>query len=507
MKKFTKVISVILAILVILSPVIILGSAIFGLPSQHRNSYVGYLNQKVNRLYHTREEKIVVIGGSSVAFALDSALMEEELGMPVVNFGLYAALGTKLMLDLSRDAIGEGDIVILTPELDPQTLSLYFSSENTLNAVDDDLSLLLDIPSEHFLSLIGGSWRFASEKLNYYIDGEPVPSNIYSSDSFNEYGDIKSGLRKENIMSGYCDTNKKVNLTPDIVDEEFIDYVNEYIDYCESVGATVYFNWCPINEAALAEDTTEDSLLFFSDYMRESLNCSFIGDRIVGGWDENTLIVSTDYGPIIDKAYFYDTNFHLNDAGVTYYTVNLINNYFETVGSEDFCEVRIPDKPALPTFNIYYAGYDENSKYFTYKVENSGAVITGLTAEGKKQKTLTLPVGVGETVVSKIGEGAFKGGAATTLIIPEDSKCQTIGNGAFAGSKITKLYLYQNYVVTVTDESGNEIEQRIIISPPAGFADTASGFKIYTPEPDVYKNGYEWANISGLDSLLEKAEQ
>lgn len=499
MKKFLKITAVILAIIVVFSPVIILGSMIFGLPSQHRQSYVGYLNNKVSRLYSIEEEKVVVIGGSSVAFALDSELMERELGMPVVNFGLYAALGTKLMLDLSRDAIGEGDVVILSPELDAQTLSMFFNTENTLNAVDDDLSLLSDIPSEHWLSLIGGSWRFASEKLNYYIDGEKVPTDIYRAENFNKYGDIKAGLRKENIMSDYYKSNQIISLTPEIVDSEFIDYLNEYINYCYDVGASVYFNWCPINKAGLSEHTTEDSLLYFSDYMRDALDCQFIGDRSVGGVTDNTLICSADYGPIIDKAYFYDTNFHLNDAGVTYYTVNLINNYYETIGSDDFCEVRIPDKPALPTFNTFFAGYDENSKYFTYEVDNTGAVITGLTDEGKKQKELTLPVGVGDTVVSKIGEGAFKGGVATTLIIPEDSKCQSIGNGAFDGSGVVKLYLYQNYVVTLVDENGEEREQRILINPPAAFP---PGLKIYTPEPEVYKAGYEWANVPGLSSML-----
>ena len=54
-------------------------------------------------------------------------LMEEMIGMPVVNFGLYATLGTKLMLDLSLGAIKKGDVVVIAPETDPQTYSLSMS--------------------------------------------------------------------------------------------------------------------------------------------------------------------------------------------------------------------------------------------------------------------------------------------------------------------------------------------------------------------------------------------
>ena len=42
--------------------------------------------------------------------------------MPVVNFGLYANLGTKLMLDLSRSGIGAGDVIVVAPEMNEQTL-------------------------------------------------------------------------------------------------------------------------------------------------------------------------------------------------------------------------------------------------------------------------------------------------------------------------------------------------------------------------------------------------
>ena len=126
MKKIKTALVSILSVIAILLPFLIAAAyAAFG-PSQFSDTFVGELDEKIERLHSIDEPKIIIIGGSSAAFGINSQLMEEYTGMPVVNLGLYAALGTKLMLDLSRSGIGEGDIVVIAPELDPQTYSLYF---------------------------------------------------------------------------------------------------------------------------------------------------------------------------------------------------------------------------------------------------------------------------------------------------------------------------------------------------------------------------------------------
>ena len=197
--KITKIIlSVLLALLVIASPLALLIGCAVIIPSQHSESFVGALDEKFDRLNSLEGEKIVVVGCSSVAFGLDSALMEEYVEKPVVNFGLYAAIGTKAMLDLSRSAIGAGDIIILAPELDPQTLSLYFSSEQTLNAMDGRYDMAYYIETDNKLAMLGGLWRHTEEKIRYLINGTPKAEGVYNSRSFNEYGDVlmSTGMKK-----------------------------------------------------------------------------------------------------------------------------------------------------------------------------------------------------------------------------------------------------------------------------------------------------------------------
>ena len=115
-------------------PAVLVGAVGFGIPDQFEKTFLGEFDDKVERLYEAEGEKIVIIGGSSVAFGVDAELLSEVLGKPVVNFGLYATLGTKLMLDLSREYINEGDIIVLAHETDAQTYSLFFADRRNIFA-------------------------------------------------------------------------------------------------------------------------------------------------------------------------------------------------------------------------------------------------------------------------------------------------------------------------------------------------------------------------------------
>ena len=325
------------AVIAIISPFAIVIAAATLTPPQYSNTFVGALNEKYDRLHSIDEPKLVVVGGSSVVFGVDSAMIEKYVDMPVVNFGLYAALGTKLMLDLSRSAIGKGDVVVLSPELDPQTLSLYFSSEQTLMALDDDFSMFHDLAVDNKLSVLGGMWRFATDKIDLMISGRVMdPPGVYNAKNFDERGDL-SYARPSNIMNAYYDPNKKITLTEDILDPEFVDYLNEYIDYCERRGATVLFAYCPLNELAVVNSHSqpEENLQArrdFHEHLASVINCDVIGD--------------IEYA-IMDAAYFYDSNFHLNDAGMALRTIRLTKDILAALGKSVDVNEPIPEKPQL----------------------------------------------------------------------------------------------------------------------------------------------------------------
>ncbi len=472
MRKTKIILISILSVLAILSPLVITALIGFLSPPVYEESFVGVLDDKVERLDSIKEDKIIVIGGSSVAFGVNSELIEKYTEMPVVNFGLYASLGTKLMLDLSRKSVNRGDIVIIAPEMDAQTLSLYFNADSTLKAFDGSFGLLSRVKPDDFFRLMASSWDFSLEKLKY--EAKPSDDSVYSASSFNEYLDIEY-KREHNVMNAYYDENLDITLDKSIVSEEFIDYINDYISYCRRRGARVFFSWCPMNSLAVTNETSE-SIRAFQKFMEDEIDAAFISDI-------------EDY--ILEPEYFYDTNFHVNDAGMALHSASLTRDILLELEIPKLVDVEVT-KPELPFADVRYFDYDENEVYFTYeKMANGSYVITGLSEKGKEKSSLTVPKGYETFAVTGIAEGAFDGSELLELIIPENTNIKILMNGCFKGAgKLSRLVIYH----------GNQED----IIPPYDFSGVASDFTVFIPEGSSYEIGYYWSERNLKFERIEK---
>lgn len=428
MKKHLKLL-VILSCVALLLPFCVLGALVFAVPPQYTNTFLGELSEKYDRLKSIKEPKIVVIGGSSVAFGLDSEMIEEYTGMPTVNFGLYASLGTKAMIDLSKANIGKGDIVILAPEMDAQTLSLYFNEESMWQALDGHYGMLSHVGTANLGAMLGGSWDFAARKFSFWKDNSaPNPEGVYNKSSFNEYGDI-TYTREYNIMALGYDPTTTITLEPSIVSKDFLEYVNKYIAYCEKRGATVYFSFSPMDNMALAEGTTDESIYTFYSYLAAMLDCEII----------------TDINDcIMDWEYFYDTNFHLNDAGVTVHTAALIGDIRRAQANTEAFSIELPKKPERP--DVYVdASQNDTTGFFVMEQIDGVMTLTGTTELGKEQTSLTLPLATGGYAVQTVAAGAFAGcDKLEEIVIEANTNLSLMNNGAFSGAPNLKKIILRS---------------------------------------------------------------
>lgn len=301
----------------------------FGLPVQFGDTFMGELKSKYERLKETSGKRIVLVGGSGVAFDCDSALMDDFFpSYEIVNFGMYAGLGTKAVMDLSENYIHEGDIVILSPEQSEQTFSDYFNGEYMWQAADGSFGMLRDLKSENFEAMLGNFPRFALEKLNYVMKGQkPQTDSIYQKKSFNTYGDIELDTCRENILPNGYDVNQKVRFTEDVVQPEFMDYMNDWAKRLEKKGAVVWYRYCPVNKLSV-EDM--DDLAAYDVFLRQKLDFPVIGNP------ENSLM---------EAEWFFDTNFHLNQPGKEVNTVQLIRDMKAMLGDDRAVTVELPEKP------------------------------------------------------------------------------------------------------------------------------------------------------------------
>ena len=374
--------------LLLLGPLVLLGCG-FGLPAQYDESFLGALGDKCALLEQAPGPRIVLVGGSSVAFGVDSTLLEEEFpGYTAVNFGLYAALGTQVMLELSQGQFQAGDIVILSPEQQQQTLSCYFNAESTWQALDGSFGLLTRLDPAHFGALMGQFPYFAARKANYFLRGEkPVPEGVYRRSSFDAHGDVRADCAA-NRMPGGWDVNTPVLLEETVLDPEFVEKINAWAAAAEAQGAQVYYRFCPMNAAAVQGDADA-----YYDFLRGQLDFPILGDP---------------HTCILDPAWFYDTNFHLNEAGRQLNTRNLVRALKAELGETSPTEIAVPAMPAMATGETAQ-GDDSDLGCFLFEARNGAALLTGVTEEGRTRRTLTVPTHWQGLPVTAIADGAFAG--------------------------------------------------------------------------------------------------
>ncbi len=430
-KKFLKTFAAMLAMFLI--PFVMVFAAVFALPAVYDDTFVGELSEKYDRLCSIEGKKIVIVGGSSAAFGLDSRMIQDELGYEVVNFGLYADLGTKLMMDLSRASVNEGDIFILTPEMSAQTLSLYFGSETALEAMDGSFSMLTHVDRDDYGSLVGAAWKVGSSKLRYLISGtRPVNQGAYKKENFNEYGDNVFD-RPYNELSGYGNPIR-LDFSADFSDgslseyEEFIKYVNEYTAFIRSHGGEVYFSFPPMNQRAVEENNTDESIRSFYKNLCLNLDCK---------------VISNVFDYIMDDGYFFDSEFHLNNSGVTVRTVKLIDDIKRELGRSDIT-LAISELPSpagrRPKDEQDGNQEEQENLYFVLEAADDGSwKITGLTDDGKIQEELTIPDFTNGAAVTTVSKGAFDGSSCKKLIL--GSNISRLDGGALSGSDITEIFI------------------------------------------------------------------
>ena len=426
-KSWTRFLCVVLLILL---PVAAICAAGFLTPAQFEHTFLGEFDDKVARLDAEKEPKIIIIGGSSAAFGVDTALLEETLGMPVINYGLYATLGTKVMLDTSRHAIREGDIIVIAPEMNAQTWSLYFNAEAMWQAVDGHFDLLRYLDTDNVPAMLGGFWRFASSKMQYLVKKTGIdPRGIYSASSFDDHGFIRYNRDKDyNTMPGGVDAGMTIAFDSAIISEDFIDYVNDYVKDAEKKGALVYLGFCPMNEAAIDPETTVETLEAFTAFLRERFACDVLGDP------NNYLYRS---------GYFFDSNFHTNSAGAVVHTRQLALDLAPLVDEGIAVKIEIPDEPEIPDDpdepDVWE--YDPNEVYFTYNVTDFGVYITGVSALGKEQSVLTTPVAYnGKKVVALSADTFADCGALVELFVTDN--ISQIADGTFRGAgNLEKIHI------------------------------------------------------------------
>lgn len=105
-----------------------------------RHSHEVNVIRQIERMENIKEPKIIIIGGSGCGFGLCSTMIGEHFDMPVCNTGTHAGLGLLTQLNICKDYIRNGDIVIIIPEYEQYIGQTYLGSSTTLRIFSSVLS-------------------------------------------------------------------------------------------------------------------------------------------------------------------------------------------------------------------------------------------------------------------------------------------------------------------------------------------------------------------------------
>lgn len=429
MKKRIASIVIILVALLVPIVLVLLG---FCSPAQFGETYSGELSYMDRRLRQTEGKKIVLIGNSALAFGLRSDLLASEFsGYSVVNFGLYGAIGTKTMLDLSRSAIREGDIVIVAPERNAQAQSLYFSASETWPAMDGAFSMLGRLKKENIGAMAGNYFGFLSRKFGYLTGGAgPAVSGVYQQSAFDDGNGREVGYmtyrRDCNRMAGGYDANNPIDFSEEL-QQDFLDYLNEYNSFVKKRGAALYYGFTPCNRSGLKAGTDRECLDAYCDRLRAALDFPVLGDP---------------NAYVLDQEWFYDTNFHVNSAGMYVFTDRVAEDLKAELGIDEPNRIEIPEKPqAAPPRPS--EGENDDEDYFLYEDFQDGVKIIGITEAARNRDAYSIPASHQGKDVICFDASVFSGNS-TVREITVQANVRFLYDRSFVGCTALKRLILQH---------------------------------------------------------------
>jgi hypothetical protein len=259
-------------------------------------------------------EKIIVVGGSNVAFGIDSIEIKKAFGIETINFGCMAGIGPEVLLSKIKNHTSNGDIIIFCWEFGLYRfersgsnftyLNLIFGPLTTLRSnypIMDKIRLNLKYPTSHIRTSMAVAYNpFAN------------PEIFRCSWNFDEYGNVRSiqeqiVKEKELINSPLSALMTELTITNDVK-----EMLTDFVHSCRNNNIKVLSTWPNTfnNPKYIKNKVVEKNFLKIKDFW-QNLDVPIIG------MPEDSMLTAE---------FFHDTYYHLNSKGVKIRTKKLIDN-------------------------------------------------------------------------------------------------------------------------------------------------------------------------------------
>ena len=298
-----------LFLLLLLTAMLLCMAAVFDFTvvcNQYSHFYTASLIDKVDRLCSITEPKIILVGNSNVSFGMDSALLEDAMGMPVVNLGLQGGLGNAFHEEIAKLNIQPGDIVVVS--------HIDYADDDKLNdpelawiTVEKNPRLLQILRPKDWLPMLRAYPNYAFNCLVRWQRGwNTIPAGtLYIREGVNTYGDFVMRTGQETSTYQF----RAGELTVPQVGDACMTRMNKLNKYICDKGARMVVSYSPIADGEFTPD--REAYHAFAAELESRLDCPVISDI-------------DDY--FFPYNCFFDTKYHLNEVGARLRTEQLIRD-------------------------------------------------------------------------------------------------------------------------------------------------------------------------------------
>ena len=297
----------------------------------YSGSYFATFADKFDRLLSLAgQRKLVLFSGSSTRFGYDSAMLDEAFeDYDVVNMGVFAYTGAAPQLLLILECMGEGDILLHSPEFDAAQRQFCTRSDledNFFRMMEANYDMVSRLDLRECGSAFTGLTAYLSVKAGmdekayslspsgFDEDGNPV-----AEPSYNEYGDYC--LYRPNSEDDRPIYGLPVDYTVrSFPKAQFLDPLNAMYRRFLDRGVRVYFTYAPRNRLAVSADSTRTARAELDAWLRANLCVP-----VISGIEDS----------LVSGRYLYGTDNHLSTEGVALRTQQIIQDLNAQLEQED----------------------------------------------------------------------------------------------------------------------------------------------------------------------------
>lgn len=296
-----------------------IGAALWSRASKEPDGYCASTLDKHRRADAIPSPRLLLIGGSNLAFGVDSTALEQRMGLPVVNMAISAGGGLDFILNEADSVARRGDVLLVSLEYE------HFVSDMTLT--EHVQQLVSARPGNAAYLSFGQVKRLLDRGLVtlHSVAREGLrrkrPSanafTVYAREAFDEHGDVTA----HHDQPASYDLKKLYGELPQApVDREAIRQavwrLNDFVIRCEQDGIRVLFAFPPVAEDYYA---SQRGLI---DAVAE-----------IAAAELAAPIINDLSQVVLPPGMFFDTAYHLSLAGKRVHTAALAEGAAAVINS------------------------------------------------------------------------------------------------------------------------------------------------------------------------------